>query len=76
MPCLRYSEEGKSGGYRVIVFFKSGTRTFFVYGFAKSDQDNITQEQLRKFKGAAKNVFSLTDKYLDTLVASGKYKEV
>jgi hypothetical protein len=47
-----------------------------VYGFAKSDQDNITQEQLRKFKGAAKNVFSLTDKYLDTLVASGKYKEV
>jgi len=24
--------EGKSGGYRVIVFFKSEERTFFVYG--------------------------------------------
>jgi hypothetical protein len=28
--------EGKSGGYRVIVFFKSGERTFFYYAFAKS----------------------------------------
>jgi hypothetical protein len=28
--------KGKSGGYRVIVLFKSGRLTFFVYGFAKS----------------------------------------
>jgi hypothetical protein len=27
--------EGKSGGYRVIVFFKSQERTFFQYGFSK-----------------------------------------
>jgi hypothetical protein len=30
---------GKSGGYRVIVYFKSGHRTFFVYGFAKSERE-------------------------------------
>jgi hypothetical protein len=30
------SGEGKSGGYRVIVFFKSKERLFYVYGFAKS----------------------------------------
>jgi hypothetical protein len=28
--------EGKSGGYRVIVFFRSSERTFFTGGFAKS----------------------------------------
>ena len=28
------SGEGKSGSYRVIVFFKSKARTFFYYGFA------------------------------------------
>ena len=27
------SGEGKSGGYRVIVFFRSGERTFFQYIF-------------------------------------------
>jgi hypothetical protein len=38
---------GKSGGYRVIVFFRSGERTFFVYSFAKSVRDNIDEKELR-----------------------------
>jgi hypothetical protein len=33
--------EGKSGGYRVIVFFRSGDKTFYHYGFAKSARGNI-----------------------------------
>ena len=37
--------EGKSGGYRVIVFFRSKERTFFVYGFAKSDRANINNDE-------------------------------
>jgi hypothetical protein len=32
----------KSSGYRVIVFFNE-YRAFFVYGFVKSDKDNITE---------------------------------
>jgi hypothetical protein len=35
---------GKSGGYRVIVFFKSSERAVFVYGFAKSDRGNIEKK--------------------------------
>jgi hypothetical protein len=31
----------KAGGDQAIVFFRSEERTFFVYGFAKSDRDNI-----------------------------------
>ena len=42
--------EGKSGGYRVIVFFRSKERAFFVYGFSKSDRSNIDQGELRAFK--------------------------
>jgi hypothetical protein len=41
--------EGKSGGYRVVVFFRSEERTFFVYGFAKSGKANIDQGELRAF---------------------------
>ena len=28
--------QGKSKGYRTIIFFRRGARAFFVYGFAKS----------------------------------------
>jgi hypothetical protein len=58
---LARSGEGKSGGHRVVVFFKSGVRTFFVYAFEKSDRANIGQGEERAFKRDAKVDFSLTD---------------
>ena len=68
--------KGKSGGYRSIVFFRSGTLTFFVYGFAKSNRKNISQKELAKFKEAAKDWLSLSDDQLDKLVQTGKYQEI
>ena len=47
--------EGKSGGYRVIVLFKSDDKAFFVHGFAKKDLANITDKELKHFKDIAKN---------------------
>lgn len=41
------SGEGKSGGYRSIILFRKGERSIFVYGFAKSDQDNIDKSDER-----------------------------
>jgi len=68
--------EGKSGGYRVIVFFKREERMFYVYGFAKSAMSNIDEKQLRDFKRTAKAVLALTEKQLDYLVKTGKYLEI
>ena len=56
--------EGKSGGYRVVVFFRSEERTFFVYGFAKSNRANIDKGELNEFKKRAKRDFSLTDEQI------------
>jgi len=56
--------EGKSGGYRAIVFFRSEERTFFVYGFSKSDMGNIDQGELRGFRQRAKDAFSMTDEHI------------
>jgi hypothetical protein len=53
--------EGKSGGHRVIVYFKNEFRTLFAYGFSKSDRDNIDQGELQAFKNRAKDTFLLTD---------------
>jgi hypothetical protein len=69
------SGKGKSGGYRVIVFFKSEERTFFVYGFAKSDIGNINEKQLRNLKLAAKTIFQYSDKEIDERVKNGLFIE-
>ena len=68
--------EGKSGGYRVIVFFKSEFRTFFVYGFAKSDRDNINERELKVFKANAKTYLALTEEQIEAWLKRGTLKEV
>jgi hypothetical protein len=68
--------EGKSGGYRVIVFFKSEFRTMFVYGFAKSDQANIGKGDLKALKIEAKYPFALNDEQIKALLGNGTLLEV
>ena len=68
--------EGKSGGYRSIVLFRLGDRAFFVYGFAKSTQDNIDESDERDFKELAKTVLAASNTELENLVSDGKYVEV
>ena len=68
--------DGKSGGYRVIVYFRSEERTFFVYGFAKSDRGNIDQGELQAFKKRAKIALSLTDDQLKNQLMNGDLIEV
>ena len=48
---------GRSGGFRVIVLFRKGELAFFVYGFAKSDRDNLRPDELATFR-------MLADEYL------------
>jgi hypothetical protein len=68
--------EGKSGGYRVIVYFRSRFRTFFVYGFAKSDRDNLDQKEMRHYKELAKDYLNLTDAMIKNALQSGKFVEI
>jgi len=70
------SGEGKSGGYRVIVFFKSEERLFYVYGFAKSAMGNIDSKQLKRYKKTAKVTLAYTDKQLDELVKTKWFIEI
>ena len=68
--------EGKSGGYRVIVYFKNEFRTFFVYGFAKSDKSNINKKELKVFKLDAKDDFALTDDQIKAWLRCGTLIEI
>lgn len=47
--------QGRSGGYRLLIAYRSGKRAVFLYGFAKSERDNIEAGELETLKeiGAA-----------------------
>jgi hypothetical protein len=68
--------QGKSGGYRTIVLYRARERAFFVYGFAKSDRDNIEEDEEAEFKKAAAHVLALSEEHLAALVGKGHFFEV
>ena len=68
--------QGRSKGYRTIIFFRRGAAAFFVYGFAKSQRANINDDERERFKEAAKQVLALTEKQLAELLRRGDFVEV
>lgn len=67
---------GKFGGYRSIILYKSTSRAFFVFGFAKNDQENISQSELAALKSLAKELLNCADKDLDKLIITNRMREV
>lgn len=51
---------GKSGGYRTLILFRQAERAIFAFGFAKSDQDNLSERELVFYKRMAKLMLALT----------------
>jgi hypothetical protein len=68
--------QGKSGGYRTIIFFRRGERAVFAYGFLKSVRANIEADEEKQFKDAARHVLRLNDKQMDELLKNGDFVEV
>lgn len=68
--------EGKSGGFRTILFFRQGERTVFVFGFAKKDKSNLTAHELATYRKAARIVLGLDDDAIAGEIAAGRMMEV
>jgi len=68
--------EGKSGGYRTIILFTKGDKAFFVFGFAKSELDNLDKSDVRGFKKLAKIMGSLTPSQLNSLLEKAEIEEI
>ncbi len=47
------SGQGRSGGYRTIIAYRGRNRAVFLYGFAKSERENIERDELISFRTAA-----------------------
>jgi hypothetical protein len=68
--------EGKSGGYRCVILYRKADKAFFVYGFLKSERENIDKLEEREFKALAKITFDFSEEDLAALLKAGAYKEV
>ena len=68
--------QGRSGGYRTLIAYRSATRSVFMFGFAKNDQDNIDSNELTELRKAAAEMLGWTDNDVVALVAGGKWTEI
>lgn len=68
--------EGRAGGFRSLVLFRVEAHSFFVYGFAKNQRDNITQEELREFRALAEEMLAFDEAQLQTALDIEKLTEV
>jgi hypothetical protein len=68
--------EGKSGGFRTIIFFREGQRTFFILGFAKNDKDNLASDELVALKEFAKELLNYDDTQVNLALSKGAFTEI
>jgi len=67
---------GKRSGARTIVAYKIAGKAFFIFGFAKNDKANISDEEMKAAKILARELLGYTDGQLNKLVTDGKLIEV
>jgi hypothetical protein len=68
--------EGKRGGFRTLIAYHAGERAVFLYGFAKSDQANISPEDERDLKDYGAMLLALKDKDIELMTKNGELKEI
>ena len=54
--------QGKSGGYRTLVVYNETDKAIFIYGFSKTERDNLDKEELKNFKKFAKDLLQISAK--------------
>lgn len=67
---------GKRGSTRTLIATNKATRWFFLTGFEKNEQDNITQNELSVWKMIAQDLLECSEVALDALQRESELEEV
>jgi len=67
---------GKSGGFRTLVATNKADRWFFVFGFEKSERENIDQHEEKWLKKLAGDLLTRNTEQIANMQASGELTEV
>ena len=68
--------QGRSGGYRTLIAIRTGDRAFFVYAFAKNEQENISAKVLSELKDVARVLLAADDEGLREILQNGEIEEI
>ena len=68
--------QGRSGGFRMIVAYREAGRAVFLYGFAKSDRDNIGDDELATLRTIGANWLAASAELVGQAVEDGDLKEI
>jgi len=68
--------QGKSGGYRVSLASNLGDRWVFMFGFAKSERDNIDEEEVKLMKNLAAVFLAMDEQMVKRAIAAGDLVEI
>lgn len=67
---------GKRGGARAIVATNRADRWFFLHGFAKTERENVSAEELKVLQKLAADYLSRSAADLSALVEAGAMQEI
>ncbi len=68
--------QGKRGSMRTLLAFRIGEKAFFIFGFAKNKQANISQKEEQAIKQLAREFLGYTEHALKKALAAGELVEV
>ena len=68
--------QGRSGGFRTVIAYQARNRAVFLYGFAKSERDNIHDDELDALRKIAAVWFKADTAALAKQVSQGLAEEV
>ncbi len=68
--------EGKRGGYRTIIVYRTGKKSIFVYGFPKSAKANLSALELDGYQKLARLYLKFSDADMEKAMAAGELMEV
>jgi hypothetical protein len=70
------ADEGKRGGYRTNIVYRTNDRAIFVYGFPKSVKANLNALDLDGYQKLANLLLKFNDKDIKKALNTGELKEV
>jgi hypothetical protein len=68
--------QGKSGGFRTIIFFRAHKTAFFILGFAKNEQDNLERNEIAGLKDLAGRMLNYDEQAIALALKNGALEEV
>ena len=67
---------GKSGSTRTLLATRLAGTLYFLFGFEKSDRDNITQRELGIYQSLASNLVAFSNDQIETALKANELIEV